>query len=143
MLALLSCQVSAPSPTPENYWAYFPDPPTFQAVTWSSDPVQVHTDQPRLLGGSYTSYDRDHYPINFNYTFKGLTDDLPVCFNFPINHTGDFITPTKEGCIQIRSDQISRSVLSSSLRPHESQHSRPPCPSPTPGVHSDSRPSSQ
>ena len=29
------------------------------------------------------------------------------------------------------------------LRPHESQHARPPCPSPTPGVHSDSRPSSQ
>ena len=29
------------------------------------------------------------------------------------------------------------------LWPHESQHARPPCPSPTPGVHSDSRPSSQ
>ena len=43
----------------------------------------------------------------------------------------------------IRSDQISRSVVSNSLRPHESQHTRPPCPSPTPGVHSDSRPSSQ
>ena len=34
------------------------------------------------------------------------------------------------------------SVVSDSLRPHESQHARPPCPSPTPGVHSDSRPSS-
>ena len=39
--------------------------------------------------------------------------------------------------------QFSRSVVSNSLRPHESQHARPPCPSPTPGVHSDSRPSSQ
>ena len=48
----------------------------------------------------------------------------------------------REG-IYIRSDQISRSVMSNSLRPHESQHARPPCPSPTPGVHSDSRPSSQ
>ena len=27
--------------------------------------------------------------------------------------------------------------MSSSLRPHESQHARPPCPSPTPGVHSE------
>ena len=44
---------------------------------------------------------------------------------------------------QIRSDQISRSVVSDSLRPHASQHARPPCPSPTPGVHSDSRPSSR
>ena len=43
----------------------------------------------------------------------------------------------------IRSDQISHSVVSDSLRPHESQHARPPWPSPTPGVHSDSCPSSQ
>ena len=41
------------------------------------------------------------------------------------------------------SDQISRSVMSDSLRPHESQHTRTPGPSPTPGAHSDSRPSSQ
>ena len=40
------------------------------------------------------------------------------------------------------SDQISHSVVSDSLRPHELQHARPPCPSPTPGVHSNSRPSS-
>ena len=39
--------------------------------------------------------------------------------------------------------QFRRSVVSDSLRPYESQHARPPCPSPTPGVHSDSRPSSQ
>ena len=43
----------------------------------------------------------------------------------------------------IRSDQISHSVVSDSLRPHASQHARPPWPSPTPRVHSDSRPSSQ
>ena len=39
--------------------------------------------------------------------------------------------------------QFSHSVMSDSLRPHESQHARPPCPSSTPGVHSNSRPSSQ
>ena len=39
--------------------------------------------------------------------------------------------------------QFSRSVVSDSLRPHESQHARPPCPSPTLGVHPDSHPSSQ
>ena len=36
--------------------------------------------------------------------------------------------------------QFSHSVVSDSLRPHESQHTRPPCPSPTPGVHSELRP---
>ena len=43
----------------------------------------------------------------------------------------------------LRSDQISRSVVSDSLRPHESQHARPPCPSPTPKACSNSCPSSQ
>ena len=42
----------------------------------------------------------------------------------------------------ICSVHFSRSVVSNSLRPHESQHARPPCPSPTPGVHSNSCPSS-
>ena len=44
---------------------------------------------------------------------------------------------------QLSSVQFSCSVVSDFLRPHESQHARPPCPSPTPGVHSDSRPLSQ
>ena len=39
--------------------------------------------------------------------------------------------------------QFSRSVVSDSLWPHEPQHARPPCPSPTPGVYSNSRPLSQ
>jgi len=43
----------------------------------------------------------------------------------------------------LTSVQFSLSVVFNSLRPHESQHARPPCPSPTPGVHSDSCPSSQ
>ena len=43
----------------------------------------------------------------------------------------------------ISSVQFSHSVMSDSLRPHESQHARPPCPSPSPGVHSNSCPSSQ
>ena len=51
-------------------------------------------------------------------------------------------------CIPIRitvysSVQSSHSVVSDSFRPHESQHARPPCPSPTPGVYSNSCPSSR
>ena len=49
----------------------------------------------------------------------------------------------KNFMLQFSSVQFSRSVMSDSLGLHESQHARPPCPSPTPGVHSDSRPSSQ
>ena len=58
-----------------------------------------------------------------------------------------FVTSIEEESLFMLSElfssvQFSRSVMSDSLQPHESQHARPPCPSPTPGVHSDSRPSS-
>ena len=46
------------------------------------------------------------------------------------------------GNTNFSSVQFSRSVVSDSLWPHESQHARPPWPSPSPGVHSDSRQSS-
>ena len=45
--------------------------------------------------------------------------------------------------LQFSSVQFSCSVVSDSSWPHESQHARPPCPSPTPRVHSNSRPSSR
>ena len=43
---------------------------------------------------------------------------------------------------QLSSVKFSCSVVFDSFRPHESQHTRPPCPSSTPKVHSDSLPSS-
>ena len=52
-----------------------------------------------------------------------------------IRYQEKFQTTLKFSTLQIRSDQVSHSVVSDSLRPHESQHARPPCPSPTPGVH--------
>ena len=44
--------------------------------------------------------------------------------------------------VQFSSVQFRHSVISDSLRPHELQHARPPCPSPTPRVRSNSCPSS-
>ena len=65
---------------------------------------------------------------------------------------GDSSGKTVEVCVCARahvyiihvyqSVQFSHSVVSDSLQPHESQHTRPPCPSPTPGVYSNSCPSS-
>ena len=46
-------------------------------------------------------------------------------------------------CTTFISAQFSLSVMSDSLQPHESQHARPPCPSPTPRVYSNSCPSSR
>ena len=47
------------------------------------------------------------------------------------------------GCTQFSSVQFSRSVVSDSLRHHETQHARPPCPSPTPRVYPNSCPLSR
>ena len=55
----------------------------------------------------------------------------------------DFFRSIWVYCSGLDSVQFSRSVVSNSLRPHESQHARPPCPSPTPGVHQNSCPSSR
>ena len=53
-----------------------------------------------------------------------LAHDLPNCINF-----------LSVSVILLSSVQFSRSVMSDSLRPHERQHARPPCPSPIPWVH--------
>ena len=57
--------------------------------------------------------------------------------------SGFFTTEPPGKPLIFESVQFSPSVVSESLRPHESQHARPPCPSPTPRVHSNSNPSSQ
>ena len=54
-----------------------------------------------------------------------------------------FPSPATHLHIQFSSVQFSRWLVSGSFRPHESQHVRPPCPSPTPGVYSNSCPSSR
>ena len=46
-----------------------------------------------------------------------------------------FLTEITEFYLTGCSVQFSHSVMSDSLQPHESQHARPPCPSPTPGSH--------
>ena len=69
-----------------------------------------------------------------NWNAVPIKWQLPTLSLAPHNHNSAF-------CLWIL--QFSRSVVSDSLRPHELQHARPPCPSPTPGVHSDSRPLSR
>ena len=78
------------------------------------------------------------------------TSQAEILNRFAISFSrGIFQTQVSNPCLlhwqmgSFSSAQCSRSVMSNSLRPHESQHVRPPCPSTTPGVHSNSGPSSQ
>ena len=67
--------------------------------------------------------------------WNGLPYPPPGHLPNPEIESASLMSPT------FSSVQFSRSVLSNSLRPHELQHARPPCPSPAPGVHSNSCPS--
>ena len=67
---------------------------------------------------------------------------MPV---FQVDHrrNGTFVEGCLVGTMLSYSVQFSRSVVSDSLRPHESQHARPPCLSLSPGVYSNPCPSSR
>ena len=90
--------------------------PTGRVVTEFSSSGVVHL----WVYSSYVTF----YPLGWlrNYTAIGRT-----------------LSPTLTMVSSV--SQLSLSVISDSLRPHESQHARPPCPSTTPGVHSNSCPS--
>ena len=77
--------------------------------------------------------------------FVSLSFFLSLSLTYPHSRicSTHLVSSSPPPCRHQSVSQFSRSVVPNSLRPHESQHARPPCPSPTPGVHSDSRPSSQ
>ena len=79
---------------------------------------------------------REWYKIGIQYRFIQSSLILKRLFNHWV-----FLAPCQ--VLVDRSVQFSHSVMSDSLRPHELQHTRPPCPSPTPGVYSNSCPLSR
>ena len=84
-----------------------------------------------------------HY--KFSQVLNETTNSCPwVCIWQNCNHfIFVFSTSLYHSRKSFSSVQFSHSVVSDSLRPHESQPGRPPCPSPTPGVHPNPGPSSQ
>ena len=82
-------------------------------------------------------------PMNIQDWFPlGLTDWISLQFKGLLRvFSNTTIQKHQADCVSV--SQFSRSVVSDSLRPHESQHARPHCPSPTPGVYPNSCPLSQ
>ena len=107
-------------------------------TSWQIDGETVETVGDFILGGFKITADGDcshaiKRPLHLGR--KVMTNPDSILKSRDIN------LPTRVRLVS--SVQFSRSVVSDSLRPYESQHTRPPCPSPTPRVHSDSCPSSQ
>ena len=88
-------------------------------------------------------FPRQEYWSGLPYCTAGDLPDPGIKLVFPALASG-FFTPALPGkpCF-FSSVQFSRSVMSYSLRPHEPQHARPPCPSPTPVVHQNPCPLNQ
>ena len=107
-------------------------------IPWTEEPGRLQSMWSQRVGHDRMTFFSPWGPLDFLSTCLG-NDSLmtlllkkiasPVSVSFLLS--------------SFSSVQFSRSVMSDSLRPHEVQHARPPCLSPTPGVHSDSCPSSQ
>ena len=110
---------------------------------WQIDGEKVETVLDFIFGGSkITAHGDCNHEIKKKKKQNNLLLGTKVMTNLDSILKSRDITLSTKLCL-VSSVQFSRSVVSDSLRPHESQHARPPCPSPTPGVHSESRPSSQ
>ena len=83
------------------------------------------------MDNSFSDLDRTSYNIPLN---QSLIQNKAL-------YLSNFVEVQRDE--EAASVQFSHSVVTDSLQPRESQHARPPCPSQTAGVHSDSRPSSQ
>ena len=83
---------------------------------------------------------KNHFPLEEIWDSWEMADFRSEARNVQDKSGIFFILDGKEVIKDHSVSQFSHSVMSSSLRSHELQHARPPCPSPTPGVHSNSRP---
>ena len=82
--------------------------------------------------------------LSHAWIFVTVAHQAPLPMGFPRQEFRSGLPFPPPGKLpDISSVQFSCSVVSDSLRPHELQHTRPPCPSPTPIVHPNSCPSSQ
>ena len=90
-------------------------------------------------------FKKNNFPL-INFILSSTICPRHLNFKKSINHKKKILKIKKNKimlAVGFSSVQFSCSVVSDSLWPRESQHTRSPCPSPTPGVHSDSCPSSQ
>ena len=98
----------------------------------SSLPVETNSKDWTLFGNPWNKYS-EYVQV---HSFFSWLKYLKMFSVFPCQSEG--YDSLYGGNSNISSVQFSRSVMSDSLQPHESQHARPPCPSPTPGVYSNS-----
>ena len=109
-------------------------------IPWTEDPGRLWSIGLQRVGQDWSNFTTCTFRNNFLISKNNMiiSVDAEKIFD-KIQHPLMIKTLQKLGIegtyLNISSVQFSRSVVSDSLRPHEPQHTRPPCPSPIPGVH--------
>ena len=136
----------------QEYWSGLPCPPPGDLSDPEIEPVSPACRQPKYYYESETpqlcwslwiprtiqsmEFSRPEYRSGEPFPSPGDLPNPGVKSRSPSLQADSSPAGHKGGpSITTRSDQISHSVVFDSLRPHESQHAGPPCPSPTPRVH--------
>ena len=97
-------------------------------------PLSMDFSRHKCGGGCHSYFTGASWSKDWIHSFHGLLPDRRILYHDATEEVLD---------TSYQFSQFSRSVVSDSLQPHESQHARPPCPSPTPRVYPNSCPLSQ
>ena len=98
----------------------------FSILAWTEEPGGLQSTGSQRVGHDWSNLAHTHAYIDLSYTFFSI----------------GLLTFLKQIVGDLQFSQFSHSVVSDSLWLHESQHARPPCPSPTPRVYPNPCPSS-
>ena len=98
MLALLPYQ-PRPSREEKVYWAYLPNPPSFQPVDWLNEPIRVFVNDTHLLGRASIYPNNAKTVVSPSFNFSGVSIYPPVCFAISSSLQGS--APVLNGCVSI------------------------------------------
>ena len=122
-----------------------------------SEGISQHAWYPCTISYPYSQLAQTTFWVRVSQSFESLRlsgrGSQEALSPFALSQAG-FVYPLRVLTARTENKTVSSRMLpeissvqslsrSDSLQPHESQHARPPCPSPSPGIHSDSRPSSR
>ena len=98
MLALLPYQ-PRPSREEKVYWAYLPNPPSFQPVDWMNEPIHVFVNDTHLLCRAFIYPNKVKTVVSTPFNFSGVSVYPPICFAISSSLQG--AAPVLNGCVSI------------------------------------------
>lgn len=95
--------LSFPGTRAEVFWTYLPNPPLLHPVTWQDPPVPVYVNNTKILGLPSASHIWPQW--SQNYTYMGISNSLPICFERADKNSRSLCTPVRRVLEQSRRGQ--------------------------------------